>query len=129
MRILDCPECDWTTKPKHKRPKQALTQHRKSHGNGALVEQVKAAQDRITELTRRPIECAVTPGTYHEAAESAEATDMRARSGYLITLISGEQHFVPAEDHQETIDRHWFFRGGALKESFKRNAVAAVEVA
>lgn len=99
-RILDCPECDWKTKPKHKRPKSALGLHRKAkHGNGTVEKPVS------------PVEAPVSA------------------AGFLVTFASGEQHFVPAEEHQETLDRHWFFRGGALKETFKRNTVAAVEVA
>ncbi len=135
MRILDCPECDWTTKPKHKRPKSALGLHRKAkHGQYDAVvtpdgtgthTSLQAAVDAVQEGGR----VLVQPGTYHEQIEVSENTDIRARPGFLITLLDGTQHFVPAEDHQETIDRHWFFRGGALKESFKRNTVAAVEVA
>lgn len=88
--ILDCPDCDWTTKPKHKRPQQALTQHRNSaHGNGATAEPA--------------------PG-----------------GGYLVTFTNGEEQHVPAEEHQETMDRHWFFWGGALKETFKRMDVREV---
>ena len=103
--IIRCPEpdCSWTSKPKHKRPKMALALHRKEHENGAVVLQ--------------PSSDVTTGHTYIGIA------------GFLITLCSGEQHFVPAEEHQETADRHWFFRGGALKETFKRKDVAAVEVA
>jgi len=51
------------------------------------------------------------------------------RPGFLVTFASGEEHFVRGDEHQETLDRHWFFWGGALKESYKRRDVAAVEVA
>ena len=113
MRILDCPECDWTTKPKHKRPKSALALHRRAkHGNAAFIinnnDLYKIGEGNSSGVT------IYSPG---------------ATPGFLITLLDGKQHFVPAETHEETIDRHWFFRGGALKESFKRNTVAAVEVA
>lgn len=92
---LRCPECPWKSKPKHKRPQQALTQHRhRRHGNGAIAQ---------------------------VAAPTLPA------EGFLVTFASGEQEHVPAEEHQQTMDRHWFFRGGALKQSFKRNDVTAVE--
>lgn len=137
MRILDCPECDWKTKPKHKRPKLALRMHCKAAHPGQVsfgsfddYKKGKIGGPGPRACLGEPQNGAtVEPGTYHEQLEVGENTDTRARPGFLVTLLDGKQHFVPAEEHQETQDRHWFFRGGALKETFKRNAVAAVEVA
>ena len=117
MRILDCPECDWTTKPKHKRPKAALGLHRKAkHGTHPTIQAAVDSWDA---------EHHIGEGSSHGVTIYSPG----ATPGFLITLLDGTQHFVPAETHEETIDRHWFFRGGALKESFKRNTVTAVEVA
>jgi hypothetical protein len=138
-QILECPDCDWTTKPKHKRPKSALALHRKAkHSSAALAcggpddkkaywtyPTIQAAVDALPDGGR----VLVQPGTYHEQVAVHENVDIRGQSGFLVTFTSGEERHVPAEEHQETMDRHWFFRGGALKETFKRKDVAAVEVA
>ena len=101
--IIRCPEpdCPWTSKPKHKRPKMALALHRKAaHGSGVTFPTVPILLQEHDDVV----------------------------AGYLVTFLSGKELHVPAEEHQETLDRHWFFRGGALKQTFKRNEVAAVEV-
>jgi hypothetical protein len=101
--IIRCPEpdCPWTSKPKHKRPKMALALHRKEHESGVTFPTVPILLQGHDDVI----------------------------AGFLVTFLTGEELHVPAEEHQETMDRHWFFRGGALKETFKRKDVAAVEVA
>lgn len=95
FKALRCPDCPWKSRPKHKRPQQALTQHR----------QRAHAQIKQGVTLHSP---ASVPGGFH------------------ITFTSGEEETVPAEEHQETMDRHWFFRGGALKATFKRVDVREV---
>lgn len=97
FEALRCPDCPWKSRPKHKRPQQALTQHRQRAHGGAVEQQ---------PLQSRPGDTIPT--------------------GFVVTFTSGEEETVPAEEHQETMDRHWFFRGGALKATFKRVDVQEV---
>ena len=79
MRILDCPECDWTTKPKHKRPKSALGLHRKAkHGNGVAEKPVSPAE--------APVPAIGTPVPM---------------AGFHVTFTSVERCRVLAQEHQE----------------------------
>lgn len=95
---LRCPDCPWKSRPKHKRPQQALTQHRqRAHPNGVTADKPGLAHLPVTHLV-----------------------------GYLVTLASGEEIHVPADECQETMDRYWFFRTGGLKETFKRTEVREV---
>jgi len=140
---LRCPDCDWTSKPKHKRPKSALGLHRKAkHSIKTLVAEMAAAKEEFESWPGTP-EHLVRPqpdnGGLQAPLRSGSSTVMLDpnplpskaidRPGFLVTFASGEQRHVPAEEYQETVDRHWFFWGGALKESYKRRDVTAVEVA
>jgi len=113
---LRCPDCDWKSKPKHKRSKQALTQHRqRAHPNGGVHSTIQSAVDALPEGGT----IVVAPGTYREQVEIRT-------SGYLVILASGEEVHVPAEECQETIDRYWFFRNGAPLSAYKRVDVREV---